>query len=317
MPRHLAMLILVATLAGSMVGVGLAATWGDTGPAAPVAAAPETSSPLPTADPPEPTGTATVTPRPTPRPTPPREASTETSRPGPTPGTAPEAESPPTVAPGPTETPRPTAGDEITRVQRRLTDLGYYVGPVDGKAGPATAGAVMAFQKVNELSADGVIGPRTLAALDDPVTPTLRGGPGDRVEVDLTKQVLHYVRNGQLERTLPVSSGSGESYRTASGGTARSLTPVGTFEIERHIRGIREAPLGTLYDPMYFHRGWAIHGSNSVPAYPASHGCVRVSRADAKWLFDRLPIGTTVIVYGGTHTFTVGHSAAGTDTPAG
>ena len=36
---------------------------------------------------------------------------------------------------------------------------------------------------------------------------------------------------------------------------------------------------------MYFFKGWAIHGSPSVPAYPASHGCVRISNADADWLF--------------------------------
>ncbi|HUH07664.1 MAG TPA: L,D-transpeptidase family protein, partial [Egibacteraceae bacterium] len=85
----------------------------------------------------------------------------------------------------------------------------------------------------------------------------------------------------------------------------------------RHIRGVREADLGTLYDPMYFYRGWAIHGSNSVPAYPASHGCVRVTRGDALWLFDRAPLGTTVVIYGGTHVFTAGSTAPGTDNPAG
>jgi len=98
----------------------------------------------------------------------------------------------------------------------------------------------------------------------------------------------------------------------------RSLTPTGTYRIERHIRGVREADLGTLYDPMYFYRGWAIHGSNSVPAYPASHGCVRVTRADAIWLFDRATIGMQVSLYGGTHTFGQGDAAeAGTSTPAG
>jgi hypothetical protein len=37
---------------------------------------------------------------------------------------------------------------------------------------------------------------------------------------------------------------------------------------------VREADLGTLYDPQYFYRGWAIHGSNSVPAVrPATAAC--------------------------------------------
>jgi lipoprotein-anchoring transpeptidase ErfK/SrfK len=48
---------------------------------------------------------------------------------------------------------------------------------------------------------------------------------------------------------------------------------------------------------MYFHEGWAIHGSNSVPARPASHGCVRVPRGADMVLFRTVPVGTPVIVY--------------------
>ena len=206
---------------------------------------------------------------------------------------------------------------DVAAVQSRLAELKYYVDAIDGAAGPATISAVTAFQKVNGLSADGVVGPLTRAALDKPVTPELQGGAATRVEIDLTKQVLYYVQDGQLQRIVAVSSGSGESYETSSGGTATSLTPVGTYIVERKIPGIREAELGSLYDPMYFYAGWAIHGSDSVPSYPASHGCVRVSRADALWLYPRLGIGTQVSLYGGTHTFSAGSGAAGTSVPAG
>jgi peptidoglycan hydrolase-like protein with peptidoglycan-binding domain len=213
-----------------------------------------------------------------------------------------------------TATPAPY---DVAAVQQRLTDLRYYVGPIDGKAGADTRSAVVAFQKVNGLTADGVVGPITQAALAAPGVPELQGGAPDRLEVDLTKQVLYLVVGNALQRIMPVSSGSGETYETKDGGTARSLTPIGTYRIERHIRGERVADLGTLYDPMYFYRGWAIHGSNSVPPYPASHGCVRVTRPDAIWLFDRVPIGMQVVLYGGTHTFGAGSAAAGTNTPAG
>jgi lipoprotein-anchoring transpeptidase ErfK/SrfK len=205
----------------------------------------------------------------------------------------------------------------IAAMQTRLAELRYYGDSIDGVSGPATLSAVMAFQKVNGLSADGVVGPLTRAALDQPVTPELQGGAATRVEVDLTKQVLYYVEDGQLERIMAVSSGSGETYETESGGTATSLTPVGSYIVERKIPGTREAPLGSLYDPMYFYGGWAIHGSDSVPSYPASHGCVRVSRADALWLYPRLDIGTQVSLYGGTYTFSAGSGAAGTTAPAG
>ena len=130
------------------------------------------------------------------------------------------------------------------------------------------------------------------------------GGADDRIEVDLDAQVLHVVEDGRRTVTLQVSSGNGETYTNANG-TARARTPVGSFRIERRIHGLREAALGTLYDPLYFYRGFAIHGSPSVPAYPASHGCVRITRADATWLIERAPDGMPVDLYGGTHVFTL------------
>ena len=90
-----------------------------------------------------------------------------------------------------------------------------------------------------------------------------------------------------------------------------------SYKIERRIVGERKADLGILYDPQYFYRGWAIHGSNSVPAGPASHGCVRVTRPDAKYLLGVLSNGMDVHLYGGTHTFPAGSAAPGTDSPTG
>ncbi|MTV27114.1 murein L,D-transpeptidase [Nitriliruptoraceae bacterium ZYF776] len=197
------------------------------------------------------------------------------------------------------------AVEALRAAQQRLADLGYLVGAVDGEQGQQTTAALMAFQTVNGLQVDGVLGPQTTAALDDPVEPTLRGGPGTRIEVDLDRQVLHLVEDGARVVTLKVSSGNGAEYARGDGSRGVARTPVGDFRIERRIAGVREssAGLGTLYDPMYFHGGFAIHGSNSVPPGPASHGCVRVARADAVWLFDRVPDGTPVQLYGGTHVF--------------
>src|SRR5699024_10568867 len=98
----------------------------------------------------------------------------------------------------------------------------------------------------------------------DPPEPQLGDGDDMRVEVDLDLQVLYWVVNGEIERTMPVSSGSGQAYTTANGNQATSVTPVGEYVIERRIDGVRNAPLGTLYDPLYYYEGWAIHGSNSV-----------------------------------------------------
>ncbi len=204
-------------------------------------------------------------------------------------------EGPSTVEPAPT--PEPV---DLVAVQRRLKELGYLLGPADGVEGQQTRASVMAFQRVNGLSVDGIVGPVTLAALDSPVAPELSSGPATRIEIDLTRQLAHVVRDGTRVVTLHVSSGNGEAYRA---GTAHARTPVGDFRIERRIHGERHAELGVLYDPLYFYRGFAIHGSNSVPDHPASHGCVRVTRADARWLISNVADGTPVRLHGGTHVF--------------
>ncbi|HVF20078.1 MAG TPA: L,D-transpeptidase family protein [Mycobacteriales bacterium] len=227
-----------------------------------------------------------------------------------------EASASPTPSPSPTKKLPPPY--DVLAVQKRLTVLKYYIGAIDGKPGLATRSAIMAFQKVQGLAIDFNVGKATLAALDKPKSPVLKGSsPADRVEIDLTKQVLYLVENGRIERVMPVSSGNGKRYLQKNGRQATALTPTGYYKIERRIEGVREADLGTLYDPQYFYRGWAIHGSNSVPSYPASHGCVRVTRSDAKWLLEKINVGTSVYLYGGTHTFPAGSSAPGTDNPSG
>ncbi len=317
MSRRLAVLLLVPALVGTMVGVGLASLRPRN--AAPAVAREETApaaAPAATEARPERVAAERTT-----NDRPRRRSSDERREPERGRNEQRKAAKPaakvkaPKVAAKPA--PAAVASVDVAKVQRALTRLKYYVGPIDGAAGSTTTSAVMAFQKVNGLTADGAVGPATLAALRDPVTPTLRGGASNRVEVDLTKQVLYLVQGDALARIVPVSSGNGETYEEPGGGTARALTPVGTYTIERRISGLREAALGSLYDPMYFYQGWAIHGSNSVPAYPASHGCVRVTRTDALWLFDRMPVGTQVSLYGGTHTFSAGSDAAGTSAPAG
>src|SRR5205085_8466295 len=95
----------------------------------------------------------------------------------------------PAASPSPTHKPLPTY--DVKAVQRQLADLHYYAGAIDGERGPSFHSAVMAFQKVQGIGADGVVGKGTLAALKTPRTPSLKASPpASRVEVDLTKQVL-------------------------------------------------------------------------------------------------------------------------------
>lgn len=58
-----------------------------------------------------------------------------------------------------------STGDEVTKIQIKLKDLGFYTGAIDGKYGVNTAAAVRKFQQHYGLSADGIAGAQTLAAL--------------------------------------------------------------------------------------------------------------------------------------------------------
>lgn len=56
-------------------------------------------------------------------------------------------------------------GNEVSEIQRVLKDQGYYTGAIDGIFGTRTKNAVTKFQVDNQLSADGIVGEKTLAAL--------------------------------------------------------------------------------------------------------------------------------------------------------
>jgi peptidoglycan hydrolase-like protein with peptidoglycan-binding domain len=216
---------------------------------------------------------------------------------------------PPPSAPSTSTPPAPEAADAVLRLessgpavqelQQRLSSLGFWVGELDGHYGQLTRQAVMAFQKAEGLDRDGVAGPDTRGKLPTAARPAPRTAEGDHIEVDLERQLLLVVRGGEVQWAFNTSTGNGEAYDRPSGGTGVARTPRGDFEIERQINGVREADLGVLYRPKYFHGGIAVHGSGSVPAQPASHGCVRLTNAamDLLWASDVAPVGTEVHVY--------------------
>lgn len=189
-------------------------------------------------------------------------------------------------------------GPEVGLLQLRLAELGYRPGDPDGNYGGATSSAVLAFQKREGLSRDGIAGTDVLERLQAPIGIGPRSmDPGPRIEVDLDRQIAFIFPGDGSYATVNVSTGSGQRYRVPGGGTAVAYTPTGTFSVLRRINGPDKGPLGVLYRPLYFKGGWAVHGSGSVPAYPASHGCVRVSNADQNWIYDAIPNGATVTIY--------------------
>jgi peptidoglycan hydrolase-like protein with peptidoglycan-binding domain len=193
---------------------------------------------------------------------------------------------------------RGDSGPWVERLQERLVEAGFRPGAPDGRFSKATLGAVYAFQKLHGLDRDGVFRAGHWELLDKSAqVPVLVEVP-DRVEIDLEKQILFLIKDHKLEAVLPISSGNGEIYRNARGASVRARTPEGGYSFYRRIDGWRISYLGGLYRPFYFRGGYAIHGSTSVPPYPASHGCVRVELHDMDYLTTELELGMPVFVYG-------------------
>jgi lipoprotein-anchoring transpeptidase ErfK/SrfK len=115
------------------------------------------------------------------------------------------------------------------------------------------------------------------------------------IDIDISSQTMRIYKGGKLYRTVPVSTGSGKRY-CEKGRCGTAVTPRGTYRIYNYIRGWRIAPLGKLYNPLYFKGGYAIHGGR-LPGYPASHGCVRVSYSVANWLPSVAGVGSTVRIH--------------------
>ena len=262
--------------ASSATGASPSATWS---PAAAPTDTP-TPSPSPSASPsPSPSPTASATPTPTARPTP-----------------------TPKPTPSPTAKPRTTlvrgdSGPRVLQLQRRLSELGYWLGEPDGSFGSLTQQAVFALQKSAGLRRDGVVGPRTRRALEAGIRPGVTLS-GDGVEVVLDRQILVVVRDGRARTILNTSTGNGEEYRSTSGNLAIATTPKGRFTVYRAVDGQLTNSLGELWRPRFFHRGFAVHGSPNVPPWPASHGCARLSNAaiNMVWARDLMPIGSRVVV---------------------
>jgi N-acetylmuramoyl-L-alanine amidase len=191
-------------------------------------------------------------------------------------------------------------GPAVVALQQRLIQLRYLdVVRADGVFGAGTYHGVVAFQKVQRIARDGVVGPATWAKLDTPLRPRPRyPRASTSLEVDLSRQVVYYAYAGTVRGILDSSTGSGRLY-WQNGSWHRAATPTGRFRIYRSIAGWHLSPLGWMYRPYYFYGGYAVHGSTSVPAYPASHGCIRLTVTSMDRLAPKLWMGMPFAVYAG------------------
>ncbi|MEO8648363.1 MAG: L,D-transpeptidase family protein [Acidobacteriota bacterium] len=185
----------------------------------------------------------------------------------------------------------------VSEAERLLADMGYWIAKVDGVRDDSTRQAILAFQKVEGLKRTGILNPQVLESIRTASRPDAKFAGEAHVEIDITRQIILLVDDaGTVTNILSTSTGSGERY-FSEGKWQKAYTPLGTFKITRQIKGVRKAPLGSIYYPSYFHEGWAIHGSNSVPATPASHGCARIPRFADKQFVSMVRVGMTVHVY--------------------
>ena len=198
---------------------------------------------------------------------------------------------PPDLKPGST-------GATVLELQHRLEEAGFFPGRRDGVFGRQTRAAVYAMQKLYELERTGVFRTEDWKLLDREINGPGPAPEGDRIEIDLRRQVLYLIEAETVTGVFPISSANGESYRNSRGRLVNAVTPEGRFEFRRSRTGWWKSYLGSLYSPFYFYGGYAIHGSGSVPPFPASHGCVRVGIEDMDFLKTKLAIGMPVYLYG-------------------
>ncbi len=199
-------------------------------------------------------------------------------------------------------------GAETARAQWRLLELGFWLQEPNGDYGLTTQQAVMAFQKYYGLGTDGRLGPET-AALMTALTerPKASADAGTLIEVDKSKQLLFFIIDGRTEWILNTSTGKEIPYDYPDKDNPElrqrgdSVTRNGLHDVYRERpEGWWDGDLGEIYRPKYFSGGIAVHGANSIPDYPASHGCVRVSVPAMDWIWEQnlMPLEAPVWVHG-------------------
>ncbi len=187
--------------------------------------------------------------------------------------------------------------EEFGEARKRLAELGYWLKEDEPAEDASLRHALIAFQKIEGRPRTGKLTKEELEALRAANPPKPRETGYAHIEVDLCRQVLFLVEADNTPlRVLPVSTGSGKCF-TEGGRTRFAITPTGRFKIQWKLKGWRKSPLGLLYYPNYFYGGVAIHGNPSVPAEPASHGCVRIPMFAAKEFSDLAVVGMVVIVH--------------------
>jgi L,D-transpeptidase-like protein len=175
-------------------------------------------------------------------------------------------------------------GPYVELIQQRLAALHFYIHQT-GVYDQGTGLAVDAYHRLLRHGTSQTLDLGTANDLIDGVGSFKVRYPshGKHVEGDLTRQLLALIDRGRVQAIYPISSG-------------KPSTPT----ILGHFRVYLKTP-GYLPDGMYysnfFIRGYAVHGYDPAPDYPASHGCMRLPISDAISVYNWLNIGDRVDVY--------------------
>jgi Sporulation and spore germination/L,D-transpeptidase catalytic domain/Putative peptidoglycan binding domain len=187
----------------------------------------------------------------------------------------------------------PAPDPAVRAAQQRLIALRYLLaGDDDGQLGPTTSEGILAFQKVERLDRTGVLDAATVARLKTASAPLplTRGGSGKRAEILLDRQVALLIKDDRVVRAIAVSTGK-----------PSTPTPPGSYHVYAKITRWWSVPFREwLPWALPFVGGIAFHEFAVVPAYPASHGCVRQAFAVARWTFDFADVGMPVRVLAGS-----------------
>jgi hypothetical protein len=172
----------------------------------------------------------------------------------------------------------------VTLVQQRLAQLHFYM-PVSGVWDLQTELAVDAYHRLLGRGTSDVLDHGTLAALLNGKGAFTVRDPRDgrHVEGDLGDQLIALIVGSKVERIYPISSGK-----------PSTPTILGHYRVYSRVPGF--LPDGMYYSD-FFIRGYAIHGYDPAPDYPASHGCMRLPISDAISVFNWLALGDIVDVY--------------------
>jgi hypothetical protein len=191
--------------------------------------------------------------------------------------------------PPPTGTVRPDAYPfSIRGVQLRLASLGYMdSADATGELDYRTSQALLAFQGWQDIGRTGNVDDTTQVALTQAGRPRPgENAPGRRVEIHRDRSVVLLIQGNEIVRAVHTSTGAyGRTYPGSYRVYSKSL--------------MSWSRLFHVWMPYasYFDGGRAMHEYPDVPAYPASHGCVRLPAGEAIRVYEFVTIGTPVHVF--------------------